>query len=46
MGVTESNPNKRKLAVASLEGGGNHLKLVAMAELLDMDDTDNRHVIG
>jgi len=46
MGVTDTNPNKRKLAVASLEGGGNHLKLVAMAELLDMDDTDNRHVIG
>jgi HEAT repeat protein len=39
MGVTDSNPNKRKLAVAGLEAGGNHPKLVAMAEtaLLDKD---------
>jgi hypothetical protein len=38
MGVTERNPNKPKLAVAGLEGGGNHPKLVAMAELLGMDE--------
>jgi hypothetical protein len=38
MGVTECNPNKPKLAVAGLEGGGNHPKLVAMAELLGMDE--------
>jgi HEAT repeat protein len=39
MGVTDSNPNKRKAAVAGLEAGGNHPKLVAMAEtaLLDKD---------
>jgi hypothetical protein len=37
-GVTDTNPNKPKLAVAGLEGGGNHLKLVAMAELLGMDE--------
>ena len=38
-GVTESNPNKRKQAIAGLEAGGAHPKLVAMAEksLLDKD---------
>ncbi len=39
MGVTDSNPNKRKLAVTGLEAGGAHPKLVAMAEnaLTDKD---------
>lgn len=39
MGVTDTNPNKRKQAVAGLEAGGNTPKLTAMAEtaLLDKD---------
>jgi HEAT repeat protein len=43
MGVTDTNPNKRKLAVAGLEGGGNHPKLAAMAEnALSDKDVDVR----